>query len=288
MTTRSRARKKKRRKEVFELPTDRRTPVDDMWRYAYLITGEKKIGKTTFAIEGCDEFVLQFDKPQLAYRIRETMIEDWKKFESVLKALEVAADSGDFPYNRIVVDGCNEWYQQCQTEVCRIFGIGHPSEEGYAKGWHKLRDMFFDGMNRLLRLQNTAKCGLIFLAHSEIKEVKDRYGQNTEKMVPILSPKCEEIINGKVDGWFAYDYIGSERIMIIRGNAFTGAGHRIDGHFLTPEKQPVKEIYMGKSAEEALNNFKKAFNNEQEYQTYKEYKASRSSKPKTKRRRRRG
>jgi hypothetical protein len=55
----------------WQLPTGRRDQVDDPWRYAYLITGEKKIGKTSFAINGCEEYVIQLDKPQIGYKNRE-------------------------------------------------------------------------------------------------------------------------------------------------------------------------------------------------------------------------
>lgn len=259
------------------LPTERSKPVRDPWKYAYLITGEKKVGKTTFAIEGEDteELVLQFDKPQLATEIREQVIKTWNESVKYIKALEERAEAGTFPYNRVVIDGVYEWYMMCQTATCKHFGIEHPSDEGFARGWHHLRDNFTDAVNRILRLQASAECGAIFIAHAEWKEVPTRGGGKIEKLVPDLTGGCERVVNGKVDGWFVYTYDGDERVMVIRGDELTGAGHRIDGSFLTPGGEQVREIPMGNSAAEGLDNFLKAFNNKQEFATIAEFRAER-------------
>lgn len=266
---------------TMQLPTERSTPVDDPWNYAYLITGEKKIGKTKFAIEGAEELVLQFDKPQLAYSLREVVIKSWGQFKDALRQLENLAESGKFPYTRIIVDGAGEWYQMCQTATCKKFGVEHPSEEGYARAWHWLRDDFTDSVNRLLRLQKSVGCGMMFIAHSEWKEKNTRDGAKVERLVPNLPPRAEEILNGKCDAWFTWDYVGDKRIMVVVGDEVTGAGHRIDGHFLTPGGERIREIYMGESSEEALKNFLAAFNNEQDYTTFKQLRTRERSRDKS-------
>lgn len=265
-----------RNRNRFELPTKRRTPVSNPWQYAYLITGEKKIGKTTFAIAGCEEYVLQFDKPQLAYELRETVVTSWAHFAKALRALEEAAttDDGTFPFERVVVDGVGEWYQMCMEDVCKPLGIKDPGEANdHGLTWRRLRMQFTDAVNRLLRLQSSAECGLVFIAHSEWKEVRTAGGK-TEKLVPNLPARCEEIVNGKVDGWFTYDYIGEDRVLSILGSETQGAGHRIDGHFRTVDGKRVRQIAMGNSAEEGLENFLSAFNNALDYTTYKEHRNS--------------
>lgn len=260
--------------DKFVLPTGRRKPSSNPWELAYLITGEKKIGKTTFAVEGCEEYVLQFDKPQLTYNIRETSITSWKHFMKVLRAIEQKAESGDFPFERIIIDGAGEWYQMMQAEACKHFGVEHPSEEGYARCWHYIRDNFLDAVNRLLRMQSSVSCGLIFIAHSEWKERNKQ-----EVLVPNLPSKCEEILNGKCDGWFNYGYQGSERVLTIRGDETIAAGHRIDGHFMTTDGRRVSDIHMGDSPKDALRNFLLAFNNEQTYADHTEWKEQRKAAP---------
>ena len=280
--TRKRTTSSPRQKKAggFKLPTEKRAKISNPWQFAYLITGEKKIGKTSFAIEGCNEPVLQFDKPQLAYDICEVMLKTWRESMDALKELEARAESGDFPYDRVIIDGVGEWYSMCQTATCKHFGIDHPSEEGYAKGWHHLRDNFTDAVNRLLRLQHTASCGIVFIAHAEWREVNIRGGGKVDKLVPNLGSRCEEIVNGKVDGWFCYDYVGENRVLVVRGDQTTGAGHRIDGRFQTTDDRQVVEIPMGNSAHEAMENFVKGFNNKLEYATYKEMRdTNKPSKP---------
>ena len=271
---------------AFVLPTERRTPVSDPWAYAYLLTGEMKIGKTSFAIEGCEELVFQFDKPQISYSIREVIIEQWGDWKKALAALEERAKSGDFPYTRLVFDGVLEWYSMCQLSTCKHFAIEHPSEEGYARAWHHLRDEFTDTINRILRLQVSANCGVVFIAHAEWKESPIRGGEKIEKLVPNLAGTCNEIVTGKVDGWFCYDYDGEDRILIVRGNQAISAGHKIDGRFVTPDGRSINEIYAGTSPIDAMNNFVAAFHNEWEWATFDEWKAANRVQPRKARGRR--
>lgn len=260
----------------FALPTKRRAPVDDPWRYAYLLTGEKKIGKTTFAIEGAEEIVAQCDKPQLAYPIREVMIESWRDATAFVKAIEdKAATQGGLGFDRIVIDGAGELWNLCQQATCKHFGVDHPSEEGYARAWHKLRDDFTDFVNRLLRIQAANPCGLVFIAHSEWKEKQTHGGPKVERLVPNLSSRCEEILNGKVDAWFQYDYFGDKRGLIVAGDERIAAGHRINGHFKTRDGRPLESIEMGDSASDAMQAFRAAFANELEHASMNEARAAR-------------
>ena len=268
--TRKRKRKGVKTSAGFMLPTERRVPVDDPWRYAYLITGEKKIGKTTFAVEGCEEFMIQFDKAQIAYPVRETCPKTWHDFEQVLKALETAAASGDFPYTRVIVDGVGEWYQVCLESVLGP-GMKDPGDaDDFGKTWRALATKFTKAVNRLLALQIDADCGLMFIAHSEWKEVKTRSGK-IQCLKPNLTARCDEILNGKVDAWFQYDYVDEARVLVIQGSQTIAAGHRIDGHFRTPDGERVREIPMGNSPKEALKAFLKAFANKQEHPSYDGY-----------------
>ena len=143
-----------------------REPIADPWRYAYHITGEKKIGKTTFSIEGCNEFVLQCDKPQLAYAIKETMVEDWKHSMKIIELLEELAYEGKLPYSRIIVDNVAEWYQMCYQNTCDYYKVESPGDEDWGRGWNKLKQDFLDAVNTLLQIQDKAECGLVFISHS--------------------------------------------------------------------------------------------------------------------------
>lgn len=277
--------------EAFILPTEARTPETDPDRYAYLITGEKKIGKTSWAIEGCREIVLQFDKPQLAYAIVEVCPTSWSEVRRIVSELEARAAADDFPYQRVVVDGVNEMYAQCVAAACKPLGVSDPGEmDDYGKTWRKVKAEFKDVVNRLLRLQVTARCGLVFIAHAAWKTHKRRGGGEVERLEADVSTQVEEIVGGKVDGWFTYVYDGSDRVLIVRGDEETSGGHRIDGHFVTVDGRQVREVPMGSSPREARAAFVAAFENKQRWADMREWRAQRERKstPAAGRKRRRG
>lgn len=249
-----------------ELPTEYEEPVDDLNAYSFLLHGEKKIGKTTLANQGGRVLFLQCDPPQKAYRRMEIHCPNWRTFKAALHKLKAAADrKGKFPYDRVVVDGADTWYNQCLNYACEKLAIDHPEDEAYGKGWNAVRREFQDAVDALLALP----CGIWFIAHSSWKEVKLRDRSKAERLLPKLSGQAEEILNGKVDGWFAYDYDEKgNRVLVIQGDEITGAGHRLDEQgserFRTPEGVAVREIAMGNSPQEAYENFVAAFNNEYE------------------------
>lgn len=252
----------------FVLPTKPRKPETRWDQFAYLLFGEKKIGKTTLAANIKNALVIQFDKPQLALEIIEEVPRKWAEFLRILKALE---DAGiKLPYSAIIIDGCEEWYQMCQTHVCAVMGIEHPTDAKYGKGWSAVKTEFRDAVNRVLRLP----CGHFFICHQKTISIENRDGTETQRIVPALGAATEEILNSKVDGWFYYCYDGSNRRLIVRGSEEIGAGHRIKGHFQTKDGRPLRDIPMGSSSEEAFQNFIAGFENRLTHTSGKEARQS--------------
>lgn len=247
------------------LPTEYREPSSDLNQYAIMIHGDKKVGKTLLANRGGRTLFLQCDPSQKAYRVLETLINNWAQFLNALKQLEEIAKKGALPYDRVVIDRIDVLYHYAMTSACTKLAIEHPGDEGYGKGWDAVRKTFTDGVDRFLALP----CGRWFLCHSAWKEVETREGTKIQKLLPILPKQAEEVVNGKVDAWCAYTYKGTERILIVRGDERTGAGNRMDEegfeHFVTPSGEKVVEIPMGKSATEGYENLVKAFNNQQTF-----------------------
>jgi len=246
----------------IKLPTEYKLPGGSFDSFSYLIHGIKKIGKTKLSLQVFDDteekvLLLQHDPEQQAYKRLEIVLKSWRMFLNALKKLEALAEEGEFPYTRIVVDRADVWYRNCQNFVCEKLAISHPTEEGYGKGWDAVRNEFNNGVQRLLALP----CGKFFLCHSIYKEIETIDGEKIDKLVPNLTKTAEECLNGPVDGWFAYDYEGKERVLYLQGSDNIGAGHRIDGHFLTREGKRIRTLYMGRSAEEAFKNLMNAFNN---------------------------
>jgi hypothetical protein len=245
------------------LPTEYEEPSDEFNDYAILIHGPKKVGKTTLALQGGNVFVLQLDPARKGLKRKERVIQNWNHFIAILKNLELAAKSGKpFPYDRVVLDGVQPLYQYCYDWCADKQGFDDPGEVGYGKGWKFIEKTFSDAVLRFLKLP----CGRWFLTHSEWKEVPTRYG-NVMKLVPNLSKQSDGVLNARVDAWFAYDYVGEQRVLVIEGNEWVGAGHSMDDagyeHFRTPQKRlRVKEISMGGTPAEGFANLLKGFNNQ--------------------------
>lgn len=260
----------------IELPEDYTEASSSFDEHSLLIHGEKKIGKTTLANQGGRTLFLQFDPPQRAYRRMEVVCPDWRTFNAVLAKLERHC-----PYDRVCVDGAENWFKRCQKWACEKLAVEHPQEAPWGQGWDLLRSTFSEAVDRILRLP----CGRWFLCHSAWREVETRKGRKIEKLLPVLSRAAEEILNGRVDGWFAYDYYEDQRIMIVRGDERTGAGHRLDSddnpHFRTRKGEPIAEVPMGSSPEEAYRNLVAAYENKQAFSHISEAnEAGQTKKPK--------
>jgi len=255
---------------VVDLPEEASVPSHDLNDYHILIHGEKKIGKTTLATMGDGKvFVMTFDPIRKALPIIQRFMPDWATFAAYLKELEKRAKSGKFPYDRIVIDGADIWYRYCQKWVEKKLVVDHISEEKWGRGWDMLKETFQQAVIGIMNLP----CGVWFISHSAWKEVETREpGRKIEKLVPLIKAGGEEILNGRVDAWFAYDYSGKDRILIVRGDERTGAGCGIKGHFLTPKGRQVVEVPMGGSEEEAWKNLVHAFENKQTFITVAESK----------------
>jgi len=245
------------------LPTEFVEPSGELKDFSLLVHGEKKVGKTTLSLQGGRVLLLQFDPPQKAYRRLEIVVKEWGHFLAILKKLEEQGNRLTGMYDRIVIDGADIWFQQCQAYVCKQLGIKHPQDEDFGVAWSALRQEFSLGVDRILKLPR----GVWFLCHSIWKEIKSRSGIKQERLLPRLSGMAEEILNGKVDGWFAYDFEGDERILILRADQKTGAGHRMDfedcPHFRTTDKThvPIQYLRAGPSAKTAYQRLEAAFNN---------------------------
>lgn len=247
---------------VMELPMEMEEAGGDLDDFAVLIHGEKKIGKTSLSLQTDDPdkkvLCLQFDPPQIAYRRMEIVCPSMNTFMRALKALEQKAADGEFPYARIVVDRADTWFKYAEKLACQNLAIEHPSEETWGKGWAEVRKIFTEAVDRILRLP----CGKWFLCHSDWKEVETRTEKKIQRLLPNLSGTADEILNGKVDAWFAYTYDEKKRVLVLQGDERTGAGHRINGHFLQKDGSPLESISMGNSEQEGYSNLVAAFNNQ--------------------------
>jgi hypothetical protein len=253
--------------QAVTLPTEPTIASDEFNDFHIMVHGEPKIGKSTLLTQTAKTLVLSFDPIRKSHKLIQVHIPDWSTFMLYLNKLRQAASTGNFPYDRVVVDGTDIWYRYCQTWACKECGVDHPNDASYGKGWDKLKETFADAVDKILALP----CGVSFISHSQWKAKMTRNGgKDVEKLHPLMKDGGYEILVGKLDGAFAYDYYNRERVLILLGDELTTAGHTIKGHFLTTDGRLIGEVSMGNSEEEAWANFLAAWNNEQPYATLAE------------------
>lgn len=246
----SSTRKRSNAKKVdVSLPTEKSTPMEAVGDYSILLYGVEKIGKTSLASHFPDAFMLMFEPGGKALSIYQKPVHNWEELLAYIELLE----AGDHSFNTVGIDTVDIAYEYCMDYICRKLVIDHPSDEAYGKGWKALRDEFTKTMIRLLNCS-----GCLFLSHSTEKEIKQRSGETSHRIIPTMAKQAREILEGLVDiiAYYHYDDDGN-RILQVRGDELVTAGVR-------PEKafSGVQNIPMGESSKEAYDNFVAAFRNE--------------------------
>lgn len=237
------------------LSTEFTEPVDDLGTATILISGEKKIGKTSLANQFGKNLVLAHEVGYKGLRIRKEDVPDWDKARAVVKALRK-----DKFYNTVTIDTADKSFKQCEEWSNRRLGISHASEEDWGKGWASIRteyERFIDG------LTHTGK-GVILISHTAERDVKRRNGESYTVISSTMPRQGREIIEGLVDIWCYFGYDGSRRVLTIMGDDHISAGHRFSERFRTPDGRPIRAIDMGRSAEEGYKNFVRAWRNKYE------------------------
>ena len=296
---------RRRRREAgprtrIALPTEYREPLDVWTQYSFHISGQKHIGKTTFASAGCMALIFQMDKPNIGLRnVLEVYPDGWRSppaeeqetkrgFIDLLEEIEerakekAAGDADAFPWDRIVIDGMNKLYELVFAKVCKENAVDHPSDDMQTQSatWKEIRKRFTSIVERFQGLQISAQCGLVMISHCQWKDVRKSKGskETVTKLRSDLTPQAAGIIDAKVHGQFLYDYDEEDRVLHITGSEEFAAGHNVDGHFRTKDGRRIRHIFMGNDAddstpEKAFQNFLAAFENRQDYRDIDEYRA---------------
>src|SRR5262245_18710885 len=160
--------KKKKRREVeksdpvdFVLPTDYTEPIDDLGQATILISGEKKIGKTSLSNQFGSNLVMAFDVGYKGLRIKKSNVPNWDTARAALKVLRK-----DKTYTTVTIDTADKSFAQCEDWSNRRLGISHASEDEWGKGWAAIRkdyERFIDGLTQ------TGK-GVILISHTQERE----------------------------------------------------------------------------------------------------------------------
>jgi hypothetical protein len=259
-TSKDDLRPKKKKVEKTEpvnitLTTDYTEPIDDLGQAIILLTGEKKIGKTSLANQFGKNLVLAHEVGYRGLRIRKIDVPDWDTARAVVKTLRK-----DRFYTTVTIDTADKSFKQCEAWSNKRLGISHASEEEWGKGWAAIRNEYEGWIDRI---SHTGK-GIILISHTQEKEVKKRNGESYARIMASLPKQGHDIITGLVDIWCYFQYDGDRRILTIIGDDHISAGHRFAERFRTPDGRAIRHIDMGRSPEDGYKNFVKAWNNKYE------------------------
>lgn len=236
----------------FTLPTERSTPCDKLQDYSILLYGEKKIGKTTLSSMFKKAFFMLCEPGGKALSLYSRPVRNWLELKAYVRLIIKSKE-----FENVVIDTADYSYEYCFDYTCKKMVIDHPSDEAWGKGWKAIKKEYATEINKLL---HSGK-GVIFISHAREEEVKERGGDTFNRTASTLSGQAKELLEGLVDIWAYYTYEGNKRVLIIQGDDYIDAGHRVEGRFLHPDGAPIRKIDMGNSKEEAYANFIAAFEN---------------------------
>lgn len=166
----------------------------DLDRKRQLWCGEKKIGKTVNA-NRAGAYFLKFEAGHSHIRHHGETIKDWNHFRAVAREIILQQREGKFPFDKVCIDTLGECYKRCSDWILQKYAIMHEGDLGHGKGYSLIENSFREVIMPL----SNAGLGVIFLAHTEEKELKDKHDQPYKKAVPQLSKGCSRVIGGMVD-----------------------------------------------------------------------------------------
>ena len=172
------------------LPNQRSTPKEKLSEYTIFTYGQVKVGKTTWASGFPNGLFLASEAGHNALSVFKVDITSWDVFLNV--CTELAA--GDHPFENVILDTIDNFWEMCRQYVCKKNKISHESEMSYGRGYALIMSEFARVLNKLAMLP----LGLVIISHSQVIELQTRTGVR-HKIVPSLKDKPRQLILGLSD-----------------------------------------------------------------------------------------
>lgn len=209
------------------IPTTKTKPVFNIANYNWLIYGQPKIGKSTFASQFEDVLFIPTEAGLGALEVYKATEKDyitsWNEFKNIVSEVKTQVDKGDFHFKMVCIDTVDNLYDMCLQQVCEENKWEHPSDGAFGKGWSAVNAEF---KIWILRLASMVK--IIFTSHATEKEVEIKKIK-TQRTQPTLSGKAGEFVMGMVDmiGYISNDPSkDGERVVYFIGHDALVAGDR--------------------------------------------------------------
>jgi hypothetical protein len=186
------------------LPTEKKKPCVDFFRYATLVYGRPGIGKTTFATSFPDAILLSCERVSKGISCYDFNadgggVHRWEIFRKAVELLET--DRSRFA--TVVIDTIDAAYAQAMIYACKKMGIDHPHDGAYGKGWDAVKAEFVGTMDRLWATGR----GIVFTSHAKEVDVKSHSGEEYTRIQPTMSGQAYAFIKAKTDFVFYAEYL---------------------------------------------------------------------------------
>jgi hypothetical protein len=192
-------------------------------RLIITITGDPKIGKSTFAA-GLGNVLFFCTEPGHKFLKILKWVTDkgedptqWEHFLTFAK--EVAVDD---EVDMVAIDTFDNLYKMCVRHILKKHSIGHESELGYGHGYKLIEEALHAPINYLAQKGK----GIIFITHTKTEEktIKNKKVTYTDTSVPntgkkIILPLSDMILHATTDEH-------GKRILVTKGNETLNAGDR--------------------------------------------------------------
>jgi hypothetical protein len=187
------------------LPTEKTLPTLTFESANFYLYGPQGIGKTTFAAAMAPDQALLL-ATESGYGGIEAFVKplnSWDEFKQTVKELY-----GKHDFRLVAVDTVDVLADLCQAQVMKDLKIQHPSDLDWGKGWEQVEREFKLVVGPLMKHPDF---GVIFVGHSEDKELHKSLGKVTTTAVPTLGPKSlRKFLLGAVDFVFYAEMAATE------------------------------------------------------------------------------
>jgi hypothetical protein len=211
------------------IPKTKTQPSFDLAGYHWLIYGQPKIGKSSFAANFSDILFLPTEPGLESLSVfkmptERSHISCWAEFKSIVKEILEAHKEKVFPFKIIAIDTIDNLYEMCMEHVCTEKKVKHPSEGAYGAVWSAISGEF---KREILKLSNVTK--LMFISHNQEVETEVQRIKIQRTQPTISGGEKGRFITGMVDfiAYIANDPKDpAQRVAFFRGNEGLVAGDR--------------------------------------------------------------